>query len=138
MDVGDLSMNKVTKIEGNGHWQSKVAIDKEKNIGFVYLISHKDSKAIYIGKKLYYNKVGKKKKEKWQTYTSSSKELNSLIEKYGKDRFNFLIIDQADSKSLLSYKELLAQIHYNAAFDKNCLNGILNLRINLKCLKGKL
>jgi hypothetical protein len=119
----------------NGHWNSKVIIDKTKFKGFVYIISHKDSPKFYVGKKLYFNKVGKKLKEKWQNYTSSSVELNKMISEHGIDRFTFAIIDQAESKSMLAYKELLAQIHYNAAFDNNCLNGIINLRINLKHLK---
>jgi len=118
----------------NGHWNAKVKIDKVNNIGFIYIITHKDSKKYYIGCKMYFNKFGKKKKEMWQNYTSSSVELNKLIDLHGKDRFNFMIIDQAPTKSMLKYKELLTQIKFDVMFDPNALNGILQVRINRKAL----
>lgn len=119
-----------------GHWISKVEIDLDKHVGFLYLINSKLTKQYYIGKKLFFNKIGKKRVQKWKDYTSSSKELNELIKKHGKENFSFLIIDTAISKSELSYKELKNQLKHDW-LSSNCLNGIINVRINKKHLLAK-
>ena len=116
-----------------GHWISKVNLDLNAQIGIIYRINSLKTGHYYIGKKLFFNKVGKKRVQKWKDYTSSSKELNRLIEEYGKENFSFLIIDTATSKSELSYKELINQIKGDWLHPK-CLNGIVNVRINKKHL----
>jgi phosphoribosylaminoimidazole-succinocarboxamide synthase len=45
------------------------------------------------------------KESDWRTYTGSSKELNADIEKLGKDKFTFTILELYDTKWELSYGE---------------------------------
>ena len=84
--------------------------------GFIYQIIHTETGKSYIGKKQFFNtlnvKVSKKRSDilysgkgrkptrekkinesNWKVYTSSSKELNDDIEKYGITAFKFIILE---------------------------------------------
>jgi hypothetical protein len=50
------------------------------------------------------------KEHSWRTYTGSSKELNSDIKKYGKDKFEFKMIDVYNTKGGLYYAEVYTQV----------------------------
>jgi hypothetical protein len=66
-----------------GQWTS-TQFDPKRYFGFTYLITCIPTGKMYVGKKNFRNKNGKE--SNWKNYTSSSKELNSDIEKLGKDQ----------------------------------------------------
>lgn len=91
--------------EDYGHWDvTKVGNFNPKDFyGFIYEIEEKHTGRLYIGRKQIKTKT--KKNNNWREYTSSSKELISLIEEKGKDNFNFRIILLCSGKSQLTYEE---------------------------------
>jgi hypothetical protein len=125
-----------------GHWilNENVLITKE-TFGFIYEITNNITNKKYIGKKQCISKIrrkplkGKKRKRidfkesDWKSYTSSSKDLNEDIQKYGKENFTFKIMRVCDSKWSLAYYEIKEQIDKNVLLDENYYNGIINVRI---------
>jgi len=125
-----------------GHWilSENVVLD-ENTFGFIYEITNTINNKIYIGKKQCKSKLkrkplkGKKnkrieiKESDWKTYTSSSVELNSDIEKFGKDKFIFKIIKVCGSKWELAYFEIKEQIDREVLLSEKFYNGIINVRI---------
>ena len=99
-----------------GHWIGK-RFNPEDHFGFVYKITNKTNGKSYIGQKQLHTTVKRpplkgrknkrhfKKESEWRTYTGSSKSLNEDIEKLGKDKFEFRILQLCDSKWELSYRE---------------------------------
>jgi hypothetical protein len=131
-----------------GHWQLSEGLEfKEEAFGFIYLIECTENNKKYIGKKQCISKVkrpplkGKKKcrrstkESDWKTYTGSSNELNADIAKYGKDKFNFTILEWCNSKWELSYFEAKLQFTKDVLFNTSYYNGILNIRLG-KAPKG--
>lgn len=126
-----------------GHWILPENIKEIPigSIGFVYIIINKLTDKKYIGKKLLQNKKKRKPlkgrvnarrylvESSWKTYTGSSPNLNEDIIKYGKENFIFNILSFYPSKLLLAYHETKTIIDYNALFDNNYYNEVLNLRI---------
>lgn len=125
-----------------GHWVLAEGLEyKEEAFGFIYEITNTINGRKYIGKKQKISKVkrpplkGKKrnrrqeKESDWKTYTGSSKELNADIEKYGKDKFVFVILDWGGSKWELGYKEIKKQIEQDVLLKEEFYNGIINVRI---------
>jgi len=123
-----------------GHWEYNGEIPTD-TYGFIYCIENIATGKKYIGKKqiLHTKKLkplkGKKNKRhvveetNWKTYTSSSNELNSDIEKYGKNDFSFTILKLCSCKWELSYYEAKYQFDNNVLLNENYYNGIINLRI---------
>jgi hypothetical protein len=125
-----------------GHWilNENVAID-ESTFGFIYEIENKITNKKYIGKKQCFMRVKRKplkgykrnrishSESDWKTYTSSSKELNDDIQKYGKENFTFKIIRACDSKWELAYFEIKEQIDKEVLLRSDYYNGIINVRI---------
>ena len=129
-------------IPDTGHWTLAEGLEYSPDrFGFIYLITNTVTNQRYIGKKQCLSKVRRKplkghkrarlgfKESDWKSYTSSSKELNEDIQKYGKDKFAFVIIEWCDSKWELAYHEARIQFERNVLFESNYYNGILNLRI---------
>ncbi len=123
-----------------GHWE--LLIDMPENpYGFIYEITNLLNKRKYIGKKqmITIKKMpplkGKKNKRHkivetdWKTYTGSSNELNSDIEKHGKDNFKFEIIRFCGSKSELAYYEIKKQLEEDVLLKEEYYNGIINCRL---------
>lgn len=122
-----------------GHWESIIPFVSA--YGFVYLITNTVSNKKYIGKKQMQTvkklKPLKGKKNKrhfvietdWKEYMSSSNELLSDIEKFGKDKFRFQILRFCDSKSELAYFEAKEQFDREVLMSDDYYNGIINLRI---------
>ena len=96
--------------------------------GFVYQITNLNTGKVYIGKKALFHARKKKITQKvkkatgtrktyertvvesdWKTYYGSSKELSSDVQKYGKDRFERVILEFCCSKKYLSYAEVAWQ-----------------------------
>lgn len=126
----------------SGHWilEEGVLINEE-TFGFIYEIHNTVTNKKYIGKKQCQSRIkrkplkGKKRnridfiESDWKSYTSSSRELNEEIEKYGKDKFLFKIIRTCDSKWALAYYEIKEQINRDVLFKDEYHNGIINCRI---------
>lgn len=125
-----------------GHWQLGENVTyKADAFGFIYLIHNTVTDKKYIGKKQCLTKLkrpplkGKKnrrievKESDWKSYTGSSVDLNADIEKYGKDKFNFIILHYCDSKWELGYREIKEQISRDVILREDYYNGILNVRI---------
>ena len=126
-----------------GHWSTSIIIE-EGNIpyGFIYKITCLTNNRKYIGKKqcksILKRKPLKGKKNKrcevietnWKEYTSSSRELNEDILKYGKDKFKFEILELCDSKFALAYREAKIQFEEEVLLRDDYYNGIINLRVS--------
>lgn len=127
------------------------AIDElpEDKIGFVYLIINLTTGRKYIGKKLSkFNKIkykmvtqknGVKKRKKirskvdsdWQTYWSSSPEVQADVQRLGENKFRREILYFADSKGQLSYLEAREQFHRQVLEHPDLwYNGIIQCRIH--------
>lgn len=126
-----------------GHWYTSIIIE-EGNIpyGFIYKITCSTNNRKYIGKKqcktILKRRPLKGKKNKrcevietnWKEYTSSSRELNEDIIKYGKDNFKFEILELCDSKFALAYREAKIQFEEEVLLRDDFYNGIINLRVS--------
>jgi hypothetical protein len=121
----------------------------DDKVGFVYLITNLVTGRRYIGKKLSkFSKVkykvvlqknGIKKRKKirskidsdWQTYWSSSPEVQADVKALGADKFTREILYFADSKGSLSYLEAREQFARQALENPtNWYNGIIQCRIH--------
>lgn len=121
----------------------------EDKIGFVYLITNLTTGRRYIGKKLskfsrvkykmVTQKNGIKKRKKirskidsdWQTYWSSSPEVQADVKQLGENKFRREILYFADSKGQLSYLEAREQFHRRVLEEPNqWYNGIIQCRIH--------
>jgi len=121
----------------------------DDKVGFVYLITNLDTGRRYIGKKLSkFSKVkykvvlqknGIKKRKKirskvdsdWQTYWSSSPEVQADVLTLGEDKFTREILYFADSKGSLSYLEAREQFARQVLENPtNWYNGIIQCRIH--------
>jgi hypothetical protein len=98
-----------------GHWTHSSKFNPDKWFGFVYCIENLVTQQYYIGKKQLWH--GGKKKSKtygkpmsWKTYVGSSTSLKKDIQKYGKDQFNFEIVDLYRTKGGLYYSEAYLQM----------------------------
>lgn len=105
-----------------GHWENiPVDFEPDRWFGFVYLITHKESGRKYIGKKQLHSYTRKKvagrknrkrvvKESKWKSYTGSCDELNQDIKEYGKDCFDFEILQLCKTRGELTFSEVEHQI----------------------------
>ena len=128
----------------------------EDCVGFVYLITNKQSGRRYIGKKLAkfsrttYRMVklknGKKKRKKirgkiesdWQTYYGSNTELNTDVEKLGVDNFTREILYYCSSKAECSYIEAREQFRHQVLESDLYYNGQISVRVHGSHIKNKL
>jgi hypothetical protein len=121
----------------------------EDKVGFIYLITNLVTGRRYIGKKLskfsrvkykmITQKNGVKKRKKirskidsdWQTYWSSSPEVQADVADLGADKFTREILYFADSKGQLSYLEAREQFHRRVLENPaQWYNGIIQCRIH--------
>ena len=121
----------------------------DDKVGFVYLITNLVTGRSYIGKKLSkFSKVkykvitqknGIKKRKKirskvdsdWQTYWSSSPEVQADVRALGPDKFKREILYFADSKGQLSYLEAREQFQRQVLENPDqWYNGIIQCRIH--------
>jgi len=88
------------------HWVGRVPNPK-KYFGFLYEITCPLNGRKYLGKKQYwvYKKRKPVKENDWHFYTSSSKELNEDIKKYGVKNFEFKILKNYKTRGGLTYGE---------------------------------
>jgi hypothetical protein len=134
------------------------AIDQlpDEIIGFVYLITNKNTGKKYIGKKLakftktkvktVTLKSGEKKKKKmktyeesdWKTYWSSSEELKKDVASLGEESFTREILHYCNSKGVLSYMELKEQMVRQVLESTEYYNGIVQVKIHKSHVFGKI
>jgi len=125
-----------------GHWNlNEGVLIEEGTFGFIYEITNNINGKKYIGKKQCTRRIKRKplkgktrnridsKESDWKNYTSSSKELNEDIIKYGKENFTFLILKTCGSKWELGYEEIKEQIKHDVLLKDEYYNGIINVRI---------
>lgn len=96
----------VDYIKPNGHWVFEDPMG-EHFMGFIYVIYDKVLNRAYLGKKQFKGtgKLNYGKESNWKKYTSSSKLLNELLKKRPKEEFDFICIEQYQSKGTLAYAE---------------------------------
>lgn len=94
-------------------------------------ISKKKANELYSGKGRKPTRQKKIKESDWKTYISSSKKLQSLIEKNGKELFKFEILSfhNCYTSMILSESKLIIEAFLNND------NNILNDWISVKCRK---
>jgi hypothetical protein len=125
-----MTTSKSKNNKDNGHWNFTEQLDFNNAFGFVYLIKDTNNGMMYIGKKIFRGtgKINRGKPSNWRTYTSSSKDINALIEENGKDSFEFYVLEQYYTRGGLSWAETWSQcfvevpsnnhIWYNRFIDK--------------------
>lgn len=118
-------------------------------VGFVYIITEKDTGMKYVGKKLFHRKKtlpplkGQKRKRRslvesdWKTYCGSSENVKEAIKEKGIESFEREILHLCKSKGDCSYLEAKEQFDRDVLLREDYYNGIINCRINAKHLKLK-
>ena len=138
------------------HENTQIQELPEDCVGFVYLITNKLTGRKYIGKKLAKfskttyrvvklkngNKKRKRIKSKidsdWQTYWSSSDELNKDIKWLGEDNFTREILFYCRSKAECTYVEAREQFSRKVLESDDYYNGQISCRIHQSHIKGKI
>lgn len=82
--------------------------------GFIYLTTNLINNKKYIGKRRYY--------KNWKNYLGSGKLLTRAIEKYGKENFSRIILQECDSLEQLDQAEKNWIKHYNAVDSEEFYN----------------
>lgn len=110
----------------NGHWSfpEQMGINK---VGFIYVIQDIYLKKAYLGKKLFYGfgKLNKGKESNWRKYSSSSKDLNMMIKERPVEEFNFVCLEQYNTKGTLSYSETWSLCFVEAPTSKDWYNRLI-------------
>ena len=116
-------------------------------IGFVYVITERDTNMKYVGRKLFHrsktlpaNKSRKRKKKvlvesDWQTYYGSSAQVKENLKMKGEDSYYREILRLCKSKGECSYYEAKEQFDREVLLRDDYYNGIINCRINASHLK---
>lgn len=145
-----------------GHWNypKKTKVNINNYYGFVYAITDIATTEVYIGCKAFYSitnpkiskkrsnalytGVGRKKKREqvikesnWKSYTSSSNKVNSLIDKYGKSRYQFDILKLCKSKQEMLLNESYMIINKFLTNPKSCLNDWVSVKAFNPCIRTK-
>lgn len=114
--------------------------DIRENVGFVYLITNKQTGRQYIGKKLFSfkrarrvksrkNRIITNKASNWKTYYGSSPALAADVEKQGKQDFKREILHLCASKTLCNYLEAKEQFVRGALESDLFYNDWISARI---------
>ena len=121
-------------------------IDISEFIGFVYLITEKDTDMKYIGKKLFWNKQSKivkgrknrkisKVESNWRNYYGSSLLLQEEVKIKGEDNYHREILRLCKTKGECSYYEAKAQFDNDVLLRDDYYNKYIQCRINASHLK---
>lgn len=123
-------------------------IDHSDIYGFVYLITNLENGRKYIGKKFFWRKkilpITKTRKRRkhtqvesdWKSYYGSSEELNSDIEKYGKDNFRREILHICKTKGECGYLEAKEQFVRDALLTDEYYNTWIQVRVRKNHING--
>ena len=114
----------------------------EEWVGFVYVITEKNTDMKYVGKKFFHKKktlpITKTRKRRkhtrvesdWKTYFGSSVKVQQLLEEHGADAFDREIIRLCKTKGDCAYYETKEQFDREVLIRSDYYNGIINCRIN--------
>lgn len=117
-------------------------------VGFVYLITDRQTDKKYIGKKIFHNKKsrpplkGAKKRRiskipsDWMEYYGSNETLKKLVETTDKTRYKREILHLCQSKSHMSYLETKEILLRNVLLDECYFNDWISCKITRKQLQG--
>jgi hypothetical protein len=117
----------------------------EENYGFVYCITNLTTNKKYIGKKFFYSSKtkqvkGKKKRIKvpsdWLTYYGSNVELQTDVQKLGKESFKREIIHLCKSKGECGYLEAKEQFTQCVLENEDYYNTWIMVRVRKSHIKG--
>jgi hypothetical protein len=120
--------------------------DLEEWVGFVYIITEKETGMKYVGKKFFHKKktlpVTKTRKRRkhlrvesdWRDYHGSSVTVQTLLEEKGEDAFDREILQLCKTKGDCAYYETKEQFDREVLFRDDYYNGIINCRISRKHL----
>ncbi|AEO97050.1 hypothetical protein CPTAKMNP4_070 [Salmonella phage vB_SenM-AKM_NP4] len=126
-----------------GHWSVFEETDIKNNIGFVYVITFEDGKK-YVGAKKIWKRIkaapstfkrGPKKgfeESDWKTYTSSSNELNSMLENGIKPK-EYLIVGWYPTWGKTLMAEMEMQLANDVLRDPMWLNKQIGGHFNPNC-----
>lgn len=125
----------------NGHLFRESEIND--NVGFVYLITNLKTGRMYVGKKLFFfhvkrkraNKVNRKiikKESDWKEYYGSCKELHKDINNLGETNFKREILKLCKDKFDLAYTELEEQVNRRVLFTDGYYNEYIGTRLKKK------
>jgi len=116
--------------------------------GFVYLITNIKNGRKYIGKKFFWRKkilpITKSRKRRkhtqvesdWKSYYGSSEELNSDIDKYGKDNFRREILHLCRTNGECGYLEAKEQFVRDALLTDEYYNTWIQVRVRKNHING--
>lgn len=116
-------------------------------VGFVYLITEKETNKKYIGKKFFWSKrrlpplKGKTRKRTvvkesdWKTYYGSSEELKMLVESKGGEGYHREILRLCKTKGECSYYEAKEQFDHDVLLRDDFYNEFIGCKIHSKHLK---
>lgn len=116
-------------------------------VGFVYIITNTSNGMKYVGKKLFWSKrklpplKGKKrrrtviKESDWMDYYGSN-EILMVESKESPEKFDREILHLCNSKSEMSYLELIEQIERRVLFRDDYYNRIINVKIHANHVKS--
>lgn len=119
----------------------------DRYVGFVYMITEKETDMKYVGKKLFHRtkilpatKTRKRRKKTlvesdWRTYYGSSEKVTESLNSKGESAFHREILRLCESKGECSYFEAKEQFDRDVLLREDYYNGIINCRINAKHLK---
>lgn len=121
-----------TKYRGNGHWVFPEDLGGDGYNGFIYIIRDIANNKLYLGKKNFstLKKVeGTTRRQKqdlnWRWYISSSKELSEQIKIHGKQKFEFIAIEQYKAKGALSYAETWSLMYVQSPYRRDIWYNLL-------------
>jgi len=103
----DVAPRPVVKKFMNGHWQFPEQMGASDKLGFIYVVRDNYLKRFYLGKKHFrgLGKVNSDKESNWKTYRSSSKTLEEHFKFRPIEEFEFICLEQYETKGTLSYSE---------------------------------
>ena len=116
--------------------------DLEEWVGFVYVITEKETDMKYVGKKFFHKKktlpVTKTRKRRkhlrvesdWRDYHGSSVTVQTLLEEKGEDAFDREILRLCKTKGDCAYYETKEQFDREVLTRDDYYNGIINCRIS--------
>lgn len=123
-------------------------VDHSDLYGFVYLITNVKNGRKYIGKKFFWRKkilpITKSRKRRkhtqvesdWKSYYGSSEELNSDIDKYGKNNFRREILHLCRTKGECGYLEAKEQFVRDALLTDEYYNTWIQVRVRKNHING--
>ena len=119
----------------------------EEYQGFIYEITELRTGKKYIGKKNFWRpktlpknskrsrRVKTKVESDWRTYYGSNVELQRLVEEYGPDEYERVILRLCKSKGEMSYYEAKLQFENDVLLSDKYYNEFIGCKIHSKHLK---